>query len=207
MTEAVPSRQQRKQRTRQTLLEAALRLLDERSLASLSLREVAREAGIVPTAFYRHFESMDDLGVALVEECTTTLRALTRQARAERSTAAIGSSVRTLAKFTRSHRAQLGFLARERYGGVAAVRLAVNSELRLFASELATDLARFPAFDRLDTEDLRMAAELMVAAMLNTVLSLLEVRGRREELEQDVLRTAEAQLRLIVLGMTQWRSG
>ena len=54
--------------TRQRLLDVTLELIADRSLASISLREVAREAGIVPTAFYRHYESMDALGVELVDE-------------------------------------------------------------------------------------------------------------------------------------------
>ncbi|MPZ67865.1 MAG: TetR family transcriptional regulator, partial [Pseudonocardiaceae bacterium] len=52
-------RGQRKQRTRRALLDAALGLLDTHAFASLSLRQVAREAGIVPTAFYRHFTDME----------------------------------------------------------------------------------------------------------------------------------------------------
>ena len=80
------SRQERKQRTRQALLDAALGLLADRPFASLSLREVAKGAGIVPTAFYRHFASMDELGVALVEEATRTLRGMIRSARADPAT-------------------------------------------------------------------------------------------------------------------------
>jgi AcrR family transcriptional regulator len=37
---------------------ASLRLLEDRSFSALSLREVTREAGIVPAAFYRHFDSI-----------------------------------------------------------------------------------------------------------------------------------------------------
>ncbi|MFA9204327.1 MAG: hypothetical protein ACEQSD_10050, partial [Flavobacteriales bacterium] len=49
-------RDERKQQTRQALLDAALGLSTAgRSFSIISLREVAREAGLVPTAFYRHF--------------------------------------------------------------------------------------------------------------------------------------------------------
>lgn len=47
-------RAQQKERTRRSLIEAAFSQLSaERSFASLSLREVSREAGIAPTSFYR----------------------------------------------------------------------------------------------------------------------------------------------------------
>ena len=61
------TRGERKERTRRAILDAALELSEEQTFAALSLRQVAREVGIVPTAFYRHFASLDDLGLALVE--------------------------------------------------------------------------------------------------------------------------------------------
>ena len=57
-------RAQQKEKTRRSLVEAAFSQLSaERSFASLSLREVAREAGIAPTSFYRHFRDVDELGL------------------------------------------------------------------------------------------------------------------------------------------------
>src|SRR5690606_22108465 len=50
------SRAARKERTRQALLDAGLRLAADHTLAAVSLRHIAREVGIVPTAFYRHFD-------------------------------------------------------------------------------------------------------------------------------------------------------
>jgi AcrR family transcriptional regulator len=75
------SRAVRKEATRQRLIDVTLKLITNRSLASISLREVAREAGIVPTAFYRHYESMDALGVELVDESMGPLRQMIRDAR------------------------------------------------------------------------------------------------------------------------------
>ncbi|HKL51527.1 MAG TPA: TetR family transcriptional regulator, partial [Wenzhouxiangellaceae bacterium] len=47
------SRSAQKQRTREHLLDAALNLMEAgRGFSSLSLREVTREAGVVPAAFY-----------------------------------------------------------------------------------------------------------------------------------------------------------
>src|SRR5438270_6840226 len=73
---------QRRQHTRQALLDAALLQMEAgESFDALSLRSVTRAAGVVPTAFYRHFASMDELGLALVEESFRTLRGMLRQAR------------------------------------------------------------------------------------------------------------------------------
>jgi TetR/AcrR family transcriptional regulator, fatty acid biosynthesis regulator len=203
---ATGTRQERKQRTRQALLEAALTLLADRSLASLSLREVARAVGIVPTAFYRHFASMDDLGVALVEESMRSLRTTIREARTQRASQAIRGSVAVLVRQVRAKEPHFRFLVRERYGGVPAVHRSIAMELKLIASELAVDLGRFPGMDKSSGDDLRMAADLMVGAMLGIVLALLEVDPHHTEDERDVIATAEKQLRLIALGMGQWHS-
>ena len=203
---ATGTRQERKQRTRQALLDAALRLLADRSLASLSLREVAHTVGIVPTAFYRHFASMDDLGVVLVEECMRSLRGTVRDARRQPAGEAIRGTVVVLVAQVRANEQHFRFLVRERYGGVPAVRRAIAAELRLIATELAVDLGRFPGLAGCDGDDLRMAADLMVAAMLNIVLALLEVDPHHAEDEREVVVVAEKQLRVIALGLTRWRS-
>ena len=75
-------RAQQKEKTRRALVDAAFNQLSaEKSFSNLSLREVAREAGIAPTSFYRHFKDMDELGLAMVDESGLVLRQLMRQAR------------------------------------------------------------------------------------------------------------------------------
>jgi AcrR family transcriptional regulator len=202
------SRAERKEATRQRLLDVTLKLITNRSLASISLREVARAAGIVPTAFYRHFESMDALGVELVDESMSPLRQMIRDAR--RGVASHGDIIETtveiLGRQVREHPDQFRFLSRERYGGVRAVRRAIETELKLFTSELAVDLARLTAGFDWSADDLEMAADLMVAAMLGAVMGLLEIDRRRRAEETVILDRAERQLRLIALGMSEWRS-
>jgi AcrR family transcriptional regulator len=201
------SRAERKERTRQRLLDVTLALIAERSLAGISLREVARDAGIVPTAFYRHFESMDALGVELVYDCMGSIRRMVRDARRGRVTGAdiIDETVKTLARVVRESPDQFRFLSRERYGGVAAVRRAIDTELRLLRSDLAIDLAKLTAGMPWSTDDLEMASDLMISAMLAIVMDLLETTGRRDR-EVEILARAEGQLRLIALGMASWRS-
>jgi AcrR family transcriptional regulator len=202
------SRAQRKERTRQNLLDVTLRLIAQRSLASISLREVARAAGIVPTAFYRHFASIDALGMELVDESMRPLRQMIRDVRrgAVGKGDIIKGTVEILGRQVRDHPAQFQFLSRERYGGVTAVRRAIATELRLFTSELTIDLARMTAGLDWSSDDLEMAADLMVSTMLAAVMDLLEVDQRHADDEQLVLDRAERQLRLIALGMNVWRS-
>lgn len=202
---APETRNERKERTRRALLDAALRQASERGFAGLSLREVAKQAGVVPTAFYRHFESMDELGVTLVEESMRALRTMIRDARGVGggSTDLIRSSVRTLAEHVRTHEEHYWFLVRERYGGTGAVRQTIGVELRLLTGELAVDLARFDGLRAWSTEDLRMLADVIVSAMLASVLELLEARPGTDE---EIVAAAERKLRLIFIGVPHWRS-
>src|ERR1700722_12729189 len=98
-TRESPSREERKEATRRAIVAAALKLLGDRSFSGLSLREVTREAGIVPAAFYRHFESMEALGLVLIAESFRPLRDMVRGAPAGKPppNRVIESSVRIVA--------------------------------------------------------------------------------------------------------------
>ncbi len=194
--------------TRQALREAALELMDrDNSFDGLSLREITREVGVVPTTFYRHFSDMESLGLELVAESFRTLRELLKVARqnAVSGDRIIRRSVETFVTYVRAHRRHFQFLARERFGGVAAIREEIRTEVRLLQSELATDLGRFPLLKDWSTEDLNMISGLMINAMIGIVEQVLSSRRRGQD-DEELIQIAEKQLRLIVLGVPQWRS-
>jgi AcrR family transcriptional regulator len=202
------TRQERKRQTRRALLDAALELLEEQSFSSLSLRRVTRAAGIVPTAFYRHFDDMEELGLVLIDESFRTLRAMIRAARENPQTYehAIHNSVEIIVQYVHEHDTHFRFIARERFGGVAALRHAISSEIRLFASDLATDLARFPYLDRWSTDDLQLLAGLMVNVMVSTAEAILDAPPDDPGAEAEIVATARRQLRMITLGVPRWQS-
>ena len=162
------SREERKEATRRAIIAAALKLLQDRSFSSLSLREVTREVGIVPAAFYRHFESMEALGLVLIDESFRSLRDTLRDARAGKldPNRVIESSVEILVASVAQRREHWRFIARERNSGLSVLRYAIRTEIRLITSELATDLARFPRLHEWTTEDLNVLATLFVNAMI-----------------------------------------
>jgi AcrR family transcriptional regulator len=116
-----------KEKTRRSLVEAAFSQLSaERSFASLSLREVAREAGIAPTSFYRHFRDVDELGLTMVDESGLMLRQLMRQARQRiaKGGSVIRTSVSTFMEFIGNNPNAFRLLLRERARGVSCRRRA-----------------------------------------------------------------------------------
>ena len=138
-------RAQQKEKTRRSLVEAAFSQLSaERSFASLSLREVAREAGIAPTSFYRHFRDVDELGLTMVDESGLMLRQLMRQARQRiaKGGSVIRTSVSTFMEFIGNNPNAFRLLLRERSGTSAAFRAAVAREIQHFIAELAAEQRR-----------------------------------------------------------------
>ncbi len=201
----VESRGARKERTRRAILDATLALCVDSSLVALSLRQVTKEVGIVPTAFYRHFDSIEDLGLALVEESFASLREMLRDVRRSGPPYQdiIDSSVKVLGEHVHSQHDHFAFIARERVAGPPAVRAAIRHQIELVERELAADLARLTDPSYWTTEDLRVLSNMIVTSMVGTAESILSARP---EAEAAVVEQARTQLRMLLVGALRWRS-
>ncbi|WP_107705563.1 TetR family transcriptional regulator [Nocardioides allogilvus] len=202
--EVIESRSERKERTRRAILDAALQLTEDSSLVAISLRQVAKEVGIVPTAFYRHFESVESLGLALVDESFESLRGLLREVwlRSPQFQDYIDGSLPVLAEHVRAHRAHYSFIARERAAGPPRVREAIRHEIELISRELATDVARLPDGQAFSTDHLNLLADLIVSFVVTTAERLIEDPGA----EARILADTRTQLRMLMVGAINWRS-
>lgn len=202
------TRAERKRRTRNRLLDAALRLMDEgRSFTSLGLREITREAGVTPTSFYRHFPDMEELALALVEETSITLRRLLREARkvGVPPMHIIRHSVQIYRTFVEEHRLHIMFMAGERWGGLPLIRRAIRSEVQHFATEMSEDLRQLNLLPGLSTPTLQMICGLVVNTMLNAASDFIDLPPGQPEVEQELVENFVCQLRVIFLGAAQWR--
>ncbi|MFF9811022.1 TetR family transcriptional regulator [Streptomyces coeruleorubidus] len=210
MSHTLGIRQAQKQKTRQALLDAALGLLEEQSLSSLGLREVTRAVGVAPTAFYRHFRSTADLGVALVEEALGSLHPMIRTTVSTTgdSEERITRTIELIARHVDGYPAHVRFIARERHGGVQPVREAIREQLARFAQEVKDELAKDPVSAGWTDNDLLMLAHLYVDQMLITASLFLEAlegpEQERAERTRHVARVATRQMRLIGLGRHHW---
>lgn len=202
----MPTRVERKEVTRRAIIGAALKLLDERNFSALSLREVTREVGIVPAGFYRHFESMEALGLVLIDESFRSLREMLRSARTDKldPNRMIESTVEILTASVTQQREHWRFIVRERSSGIPILRHAIRAEILLITSELAADLARFPGLDTWSAEDLNIRAGLFVNSMI-VIAEAIEDSPDAATVEE-ITRTAVRQLRMITVGVAGWRS-
>lgn len=207
MSHTIGVRQAQKQKTRQALLDAGLRLLAEQSLSSLGLREVTRVVGVAPAAFYRHFRDIPDLGVALVEESLGSLHVVIRAILAEQPGAEerIDRTVAVVEEYVRENPAHVRFIARERHGGVRAVRKAIAAELARFAAEVAAGLREQPVSDAWSDDDVLMLAEMYVDHLVMTASAILDAADDDDAAACDrIAERARRQLRLISLGRLHW---
>jgi TetR/AcrR family transcriptional regulator, fatty acid biosynthesis regulator len=76
-------------RGKSLLISAALKLaLKTRSIGALGVREIGREAGLNPNTFYRHFSSLEDLGLSILNEVIASWRQPLRDIRRKAAEAA-----------------------------------------------------------------------------------------------------------------------
>ncbi|WP_417513961.1 HTH-type transcriptional repressor FabR [Marinobacter sp.] len=194
------TRAEQKLITRRTLMDAALgQLSADRGFGSLSLREVAREAGIAPTSFYRHFADLDELGLVLVDEGGVALRQLMRQARKRiaRDGSAISTSVETFMEYLGNNANVFRLMLRERTGGSKPFRTAIKAEIDHFVTELADDLRRFAEEQHKPLSDARVVAEAMVTLVFNQGAEALDATPKeRDELKAKL----KTELRMILIG-------
>jgi len=173
-------RAQQKEKTRRLLIDAALNQLSaERSFSNLSLREVAKEAGLAPTSFYRHFSDMDELGLTLVDEAGLTLRQLMRQARQRiaKGGSVIHISVQTFMELIESNGNIFRLLLRERSGTSAAFRSAVIREIRYFTMELRDYLQKE---NDLEAEVAYMQANAAVTIVFSAGSDALDIEDKAD---------------------------
>ncbi|RZA10135.1 MAG: TetR family transcriptional regulator, partial [Lysobacteraceae bacterium] len=148
--------------SREDIMGSALRLIGpHRSLSSLSLREVAREAGIAPNSFYRQFRDMDELAVALIDLAGRALRRIVGAARhrAISGRGVVRGSVEAFFEQLRADDALLHVLLREGTVGSDAYKRAVDRELTFFEEELHSDLVRLAAADGARLHEPALAAK------------------------------------------------
>jgi TetR/AcrR family transcriptional regulator, fatty acid biosynthesis regulator len=204
------TRSERKALARRTLLDAALTLVGEgRSFSSIALREIARQAGMVPNAFYRHFRSTDELGLELVEEVGITLRRLLREARQVELAQGdiLRRSVQVYQNYVKANRLQFLFISSERSGGSRILRLAIRNDVTHFTNEMAQDFRTLGLYKDLPTARLQMVCGLIVMTMLAAATDILDLPPGQPLLEHEMAENFVRQLQIILLGAGQWEEG
>ena len=189
-------RAEQKEKTRRNLIDAAFsQLSSEHSFSNVSLREVARAAGIAPTSFYRHFEDMNALGLTMVDEAGLLLRQLMRQTRQriEDNKSMIRTSVEIFMEFIENNPNVFRLLLRERSGTSPEFRNAVAREMQHFSEELTEYLIK----TGMTRDQAIIQARASVTLVFSSGSEALDIApSERQELSERLI----TQLRIIAKG-------
>lgn len=216
------SREQKKLQTRRAFFNAVLDLcMTGQSFSSISLRQITREVGVVPTAFYRHFDDMESLGQALViEELGGTMATLSEGLHIGKTRSferQIAKSIQLFLQMVSEQPYYWQFLVSERFGGSEAVRNAINKLLKLHIQSLSEDLAMQPAFSHINDYDRLLLADAGINMFFSWIIDWLELtysedhddEADLDEIErkkQQMLHNCTRQAQMLFYGAYNWKS-
>ncbi len=189
----MPSRKdlkKQKEKTSQALIQAALQLCAEEGYASLSLRSVARKAGIAPTSFYRHFREIDEMGVAMVVQAKEVMIDCLAKARKKITFPAIKKKdspehwlksiecitrpfVETFITFSEKNNQLLHLFFQENTGSSEAMRLAIFDATDQLTRLLTDDLTQLSKTSKRAFGDIRLIAEAMLTLVSESGMKML----------------------------------
>ena len=208
-------RDERKQQSRQALLDAALHLSTSgRSFSSISLREVAREVGLVPTAFYRHFQDMEALGQELVDQVSLHLKSLIHQLGQSylkhSGSAKTRTSIELFVQAVNHSPQQWQFMIAERWGGSETVRIAIAREIEFLIEDLAIDLCKLDTFKHIqEAKDLQVLSTILINMSFTWAMTWINLPkqfpiDRLLEQQNLFIDNAATQVRLLFRGISNW---
>ncbi|MBW9105983.1 TetR family transcriptional regulator [Paraburkholderia phenoliruptrix] len=168
------------------LIDAALRLTaGGRSFASLGLRELAREAGLNPNTFYRHFDTLDDLAREAVDSVSRRLRPMLRRERwlaahDEPHSVARRACVAFFLFAVDNREAFLSALA-EYHGTSPALREAVRATLHAVSAEMADDVVQLQLMPTLARDVVDEVCTQVVLQLFHLSAEYLDADAARRE--------------------------
>ncbi|OTG65858.1 HTH-type transcriptional repressor FabR [Acinetobacter silvestris] len=178
--------------TKDELFQAALNLIGpQKSIAALSLREVAREAGIAPNSFYRHFKDIDELAIELIDRSGIVLRQILHEARvkASKQNSIIRTSVEVFIEQLDADEGNLSLLLREGYTGSNSYKTAVEKQLNYFQQELKDDLIRLEHINQSKLAHPDLVAKAITQLVFNMGAKVIDlpIDERKEVAEQTMI--------------------
>ncbi|MEH6493442.1 TetR family transcriptional regulator [Halopseudomonas sp.] len=202
---------------KRALMDAAVRLAaSSRCITSLGLRELAREAGLNPNTFYRHFRDMDDLGLQLLRESNQTLRAPLRSLRRKAARQSIADTtldpaeeealrgrrvarqtVKLYFEYVLKHRDRVVIALRELHGPSELLRAELRKQMDGFAEDMAADVQALGLAPKdISPEQIKVIATLLSRNLLYLSLDYIGEPERREA----ILELAHEQITMLFAG-------
>src|SRR5690554_7647637 len=180
------------------LVQAALRLITEScSLTSLGLRELAREAGLNPNTFYRHFRNLDEFGLQVLGYIAEDMKAGVRQLRqmADSSEQASHDTVTFVYHYFLANPAATTVAVRELHGPSPVLRRALEAQLDDSAREMAEDILERGLMPGVDAAVVHEISRMTIRCLLFRAMDYIEKPGQQERIQVETERFINRQFR------------
>ncbi|HEX5355275.1 MAG TPA: TetR family transcriptional regulator [Aquabacterium sp.] len=181
------------------LMDAAVRLASRLSCAqSVSLRELAREAGLNHNTFYRHFSSQDALLEEIVSDFGQQLRQGLTQARLtapslmEVTPTVVGWTL----DFALAHQDVFTVAMRERFGPPGPIRHAIEAMLQQLQDDMLAELQARGALPALPEATLRP----ILAIIIDQIFKMCHEHIEAPEHRAQRLLDAKAMFETLMIG-------
>jgi len=195
------ARAEKKARTRKGLIDSALAIIGYgANFASISLREVAKTAGVVPTSFYRHFGDMEELGLAMVDDLGLNLRRLMRGSFATEDSLddIVSHCADTYFQYVLENANMVQFVNQSRTGGTKALQDAIRNELQFLTGRVATELSIH--LPKLNAPERDIIASLIVSTLMENTTHLLMLPKENSALQGELKQRTIDQVHVILFG-------
>lgn len=202
------------------LIRAALKLaLQTRSISALGVREIGRKAGLNPNTFYRHFSTLDDLGIAIIQDISAELRPKMHEIRTEAVKAVLANAdyaqhyddpeqlAITQLKLISRYKvdAFFDYVAdnpevfvigiSELHGASPVLRQALENILCEFSKDLSDDFKSLDLMPKVDDETINHTSRLIINTLFFLSADFIEYPAERDIIRQ------RARLSIVSLGI------
>ena len=192
------TRAERKQRTRQQLIDAAAELARTEGVSAVTTTRITSAVGVTQPAFYVHFRNIDEcLGIA-AEQLASRMLALLREARAtvrENPGTDIRKTIDDSLKVLLSEPNLLQIFLQYRRDTSSAVGQSLAATYDRARAELAEDMelgARLLGVPEGALPSARVQADLLAALALGAAEALLDGRAERDEVVGSLMGLVQA---------------
>lgn len=209
-------REERKRQSHQAIIDAALRLCTTgRSFNSITLREISREVGLVPSAFYRHFADTNELGLEIIDNVSIHFKSILHQisqAYLYQSPPDTEKSFELFFCAVEQHQEEWIFLISERWGGSDLLRQTIAREVEYLIEDLTIHLKRIPHTAHIKDENkIKTQADLLINLAFHWAITWINNIHRYQnhhlEAQQKLLKQqANMQLKILVTGFSNWKN-
>ena len=172
-------RTERKTQIKQAIVEKVLELAFQgQSFSSISLRQLAREIGVVPSALYRYFKDKDELAQVLIDHVSLLIKSTLFQFRLRFISDPDETPEQRMEMFfalIETHASYWHFFAAERWGGYTILEEIIKLDAVDLMNDFIKDLNRLPDYKNIPAHDINMYAELVLQLCFTWSMDWIEL--------------------------------